>query len=156
MKRLLAKQVPTLIGLLFLYSGFYKLIFPGEATAALIALGVGTKYALAAIAAVTAIEIYLGTILLLKIDLKNGLGVATALVLAFSLFLAALSTLAHPPSCGCMGLAAIFRSHKHNAILGLARNVLILWMLKWAYDYYFPTKPGTSVRVETSELTRRT
>jgi hypothetical protein len=47
-----------------------------------------------------------------------------------------LSMLANPPSCGCMGLTQLFKSNKHNAVFGLLRNCVILWLLKGAYDYY--------------------
>ena len=42
-----------------------------------------------------------------------------------------------------MGLTHIFLSERHNALLGIFRNVIILWLLKFTYDYYFtsPRKP---------------
>ena|SRR5437879_2751104 len=55
-----------------------------------------------------------------------------------------LSTLAHPPSCGCLRLTGIFKSRKQEALFGLFRNCLILWSLKLAYDYYFPRTLVTS------------
>ena len=136
MLRSLPKLVPTLVGLLFLYSGVYKLLYPGHATAALLSLDVKIGLATFTIIAVTIMELYLGAILLLKIDLKYGLAVSMGLMFLFSLFLWYLSTLAHPPSCGCMGFTAVFKSNKHNALLGLFRNCVILWLLKLAYDYY--------------------
>src|SRR6266581_5444913 len=136
MLRSVAKQVPVLVGLLFLYSGVYKLVLPGQATAALLSLEVNSGLANVVIVSATIVEVYLGIILLLKMDVKYGLVVSMGVMFLFSLFLWYLSTLAHPPSCGCMGLTAVFKSNKHNALLGLFRNCVILWLLKLAYDYY--------------------
>lgn len=142
MFRFLGKWTPALVGLLFIYSGIYKLIYPGQATMALVALDFKLGWANAAIIAVTILELYLGSILLLKLDLRYGLWVATALMFAFTVFLWYLSRLAHPPSCGCMGLTGVFLSNRHNALFGIFRNVLILWLLKFAHDYYVKTAPG--------------
>ncbi len=132
----LGKWTPLLLGLVFLYSGGYKLIFPGEATLALKVLDFGLKPAKAMIIAITVLELYLGTILVLKVDLKLCLRLATGLIFGFTAFLWYLSMLAHPPACGCMGLTHLFLSNRQNAMLGLVRNCGILWLLKWAYDYY--------------------
>src|SRR6266567_1378486 len=140
MVRSIAKHVPTIVGLLFLYSGVYKLLYPGQATAALLSLEVNSG-----LATLTIVELYLGMILVLRIDVKYGLACAAALLFLFSLFLWYLSTLANPPSCGCMGLTAVFTSNKHNALLGLFRNCVMLWLLKLAYDYY-SAKDQASVR----------
>ncbi len=145
MMRSTAKQVPAIVGLLFLYSGVYKLLYPGQATAALLSLEASKQVATATIIAVTIVELYLGIILLLKIDLKYGLIVSMGVMFLFSAFLWYLTTIAHPPSCGCMGLTAVFKSNKHNALLGLFRNCVILWLLKLAYDYY-SEKDQASVR----------
>ncbi len=145
MVRSIAKHVPTIVGLLFLYSGVYKLLYPGQATAALLSLEVNSGLATLTIVAVTIVELYLGMILVLRIDVKYGLACAAALLFLFSLFLWYLSTLANPPSCGCMGLTAVFTSNKHNALLGLFRNCVMLWLLKLAYDYY-SAKDQASVR----------
>jgi hypothetical protein len=136
MIRFLGKWTPTLVGLLLVYSGIYKLFRPGEATMALIVLGFNHGLAGAAIVGVTILELYPGTILLLKLDVWYGLWLATGLMLAFTLFLWYLSLLAHPPACGCMGLTHTFVSNRHNALAGMARNVLVLWLLKCGFDYY--------------------
>src|SRR6266705_2660968 len=136
MWRSVAKYVPAVVGLLFVYSGLYKLLYPAQATGALLSLDVNSGLATVTIIAVTIVELYLGTILLLRIDLKYGLAVSMGVMFLFSVFLWYLTTIAHPPSCGCMGLTAVFKSNKHNALLGLFRNCVILWLLKLAYDYY--------------------
>lgn len=136
MSRFLGKWTPLLMGLLFLCSGLYKLVQPAEATLAVATLGATVHLASVAVAALTVLELYLGVILLLKLDLRYGLWVATALMFAFTAFLWYLSILAHPPSCGCMGLTHVFPSNRHNAVLGIFRNVIILWLLKFAYDSY--------------------
>ena len=63
------------------------------------------------------------------------------LMLAFSVFLWHLSTMAHPPACGCMGLTGMFTSTKKAALFGLARNCLILWGLKLSYAHYVKPAP---------------
>ena len=80
-------------------------------------------------------------LLLLRWDLKFALGVTTGLMLVFTVFLWYLSTLAHPPACGCLGLTGLFENSRAEALLGVARNCLILWALKWAYDAYYPKAP---------------
>ena len=134
--RSLAKHVPSIVGLLFVYSGVYKLLYPGQATAALLSLAVNEHLAIFTITAITIVELYLGFILVIKIDLRYAMVASMGVLFVFSVFLCYLSTLAHPPSCGCMGLTAVFKSNKHNALLGLFRNCVILWLLKVAYDYY--------------------
>jgi hypothetical protein len=132
------KHFPILLGLLFLYSGSYKIYRPGETTYALLALDFPFWLANAIIVLVTAVELYLAVILLLKKDLKIGLVSSTIVMLTFTTFLWYLSTLANPPSCGCMGLTGMFDSTKHDAIFGVFRNFLILWGLKLSHDFYFP------------------
>jgi len=53
-----------------------------------------------------------------------------------------------PPSCGCLGLSAIFSSAKHEALFGLFRNVVILWALKLSYDYYFKKPKAEEMRLK--------
>jgi hypothetical protein len=136
MRGSLPKWTPTLVGLLLLYSGIYKLIHPGEAIMALVVLGFTRAVADAVIIAVTMVELYLGVVLAARLDLKYTLGVATGLMFVFTAFLCYLSLLAHPPACGCMGFMHVFLSNRHNALAGMVRNVIILWLLKCAYDYY--------------------
>jgi hypothetical protein len=87
---------------------------------------------------VTVLELYVGTILVLKIDLQFALRVAFGIIFIFAIYLFYLSTLANPPSCGCLGLSAIFKSTRHQALIGLTRNVAILWAVVLASQYYFP------------------
>ncbi len=126
-----------LLGALLLYSGLYKALSPADATFALVSLDLPYWLARWAIILVTAIELYLGLLLVGKIDLRYGLAAATLLMFAFTAFLWYLSTLANPPACGCLGLTWAFASGKRGAVLGIARNCVILWLLKTSYDYYF-------------------
>ncbi len=84
---------------------------------------------------VTVLELYLGIILLFKLDLKYGLSLATALMFVFTCYLFFLANMAHPPSCGCLGLTGLFKSNKQDALFGVFRNCVILWGLKLGYDY---------------------
>ena len=74
----------------------------------------------------------------MRLDLRFALRLATGLMLVFTVYLWYLSTLAHPPACGCLGLTGIFKSSRQEAAFGVARNFLILCAIKLAYDYYFP------------------
>src|SRR5262249_28961551 len=105
---------------------------------ALVVVGLPYSAARILIIAVTIAELYLGTVLALRTDLKLAMMCATGLLLAYTAFLWYLSTLAHPPSCGCLGLTGLFKSNKQAAVLGLGRNCLLLWMLRASYSYYFP------------------
>jgi hypothetical protein len=143
MRAFICRYVPAAIGVLLFYSGVYKAIYPGEAVMALDSLDVNHRLAVATVSGVTGLEIYLGIILLFKADLSYGLTATSVLLLAFTVFLAYLSTLAHPPSCGCMGLKATFNSNRANALFGLLRNCVLLWLVQGAREYYFPpqTRP---------------
>ena len=134
----LAKSVPALLGALFVYAGIYKLWHPGPATMAIESLDVSYNWAKAIMASVVVLELYVGAILLLRLSLRFAMLLATALMLAFTGYLWYLSTLANPPSCGCLGLTGIFQNSRHEALLGLARNLAILWAIKWSYDRHFP------------------
>ena len=111
------------------------------------------------VASVTSIELYLGTILLLRIDLKYGLSLSTAIMFVFTAYLFYLSTLAHPPSCGCLGLTGMFQNSRVEAISGLARNCAILWALRWTYFRCFPRQPDEATlmipRVSQNQIDRR-
>lgn len=138
MRKYLARNAPLFVGMLLLWSGLFKLLLPAEAIAALGVAGMPHSLADYSVGTVTVIELYLGFILIFKLDLKAGLALASGLFLVFTIFLSYLATLANPPSCGCLGLTAIFESSRQNALFGLVRNCLILWLLKGAYDHYFP------------------
>lgn len=138
------KHVPVVLGVLLLYSGVYKLLSPGEATLALKSLDLSIGLARWTIGLVTILELYFGVLLVAKIDLKFALVAVMALMFLFTMFLWYLSTLAHPPACGCMGLTWAFTTGKKGAVLGIARNCIILWLLKIAYDYYFRQRRGVS------------
>lgn len=143
MKQLLPKHAPRVVGCIFILAAVGKLLNPNTATSALESLEVPYRWAEAVIFVVTVLEFYLGVILLLHRDLKWGLGASTALIFIFALFLWYLSRFASPPSCGCLGLTKIFATSKQEALFGLLRNVLLLWILKAGYDYYIK-RPGAN------------
>lgn len=126
--------LPKIIGLVFLYAGVSKLFWPGTATLALETIGFSKGLAAASVIVALIAELYLGALLLAGIDWRFALGACIVLMLLFTGYMFYLSTLAHPPSCGCLGLTGIFNSSKHEAVFGLVRNCTILWMLKVAYD----------------------
>lgn len=136
MKHLVAEYTPKVVGGLFLISGFYKLIFPAEATYALLSLDVPRVTAVFTVIGVTAVEFYLAVLLLAKLDTLRALMGASVLMFLFTMFLWYLATLAHPPACGCMGLTGMFRSTRHEALFGLVRNCLILWAVLISYNHH--------------------
>lgn len=152
MRNLLQRSLPTLFGLMFVWAGIYKLLYPGAATMALEVIGVPNGWARGLVGSVTAAELYLGAILLVGRNRRYALNLATGVMLAFTLYLFYLTTLAHPPSCGCLGLTGIFENSRFEALLGLIRNCIILWGLKWTSDYYFPQlRADESVQVRGSD-----
>jgi hypothetical protein len=114
---------------------------------ALESLDLPYNWAKAIVASVIALELYLGAILLLKFSLKFALILATGLMFVFTAYLWYLSTMANPPSCGCLGLTGIFNSSKNEAVFGLLRNCVILWALKSAYGCHI--KPTNVVQSKT-------
>lgn len=134
----IAKFIPVLLGLLFAYAGIQKLLHPGAATMALESLDLPYGVAKALVAGVIIVEFYLGTLLVLRKDLRYALSMATVVMFVFTGYLWYLATLANPPSCGCLGLTGIFENSRHEALFGLARNFLILCAIKWTYDRHFP------------------
>ena len=136
MKTLVAKYTPKAVGVLFLISGLYKLIFPGEATYALLSLDLPRVTAVFTVIGATALELYLAVLLLFNLDTVRALVAAAGLMFVFAVFLWYLATLAHPPACGCMGLTGMFKSTRQGALFGLARNCLVLWCLLISYHYH--------------------
>jgi len=135
---------PLLLGALFILAAISKLLHPGPATVALESLRVPTIWAKAIVATVTSLELYLGAVLMLKVDLRYALIFSTFVLFVFTAYLFYLSTLAHPPSCGCLGLMGIFQNSRQEALLGLARNCALLWAIKWTYDRHFPNGASSS------------
>jgi hypothetical protein len=142
MRAPLARYITLLLAVLFLWAGIYKLLYPGHATMALVSLGASRGIAKGLVAAIIAIELYLGSILLLKLDLKYALVLATCTIFTFTLYLFYLTTLTSPPSCGCLGLTGMFRNSREEAVWGVARNCAILWALSWLASRRFPVDKG--------------
>jgi hypothetical protein len=140
MKELLLKRTPELTAAVFLWAGIHKAFHPGEAIFALVSLDLPFSLSSWIVEFATALELYLSILLFRKIDLRYGLRAATGLILVYTVFLWYLSTLAHPPSCGCLGLTGLFNSTKQEAIFGLCRNCVMLWLLWNCYNYYFPSR----------------
>ena len=133
----LIHHIPRLVGFILLWAGAYKLVNPGQATMALESLEMPYGLAKTIVSSSIIVELYLGVLLSLRIDLKYALTASIGLLFLFTLYLWYLSTLANPPACGCLGLTGIFNSSKHEALFGLFRNCVILWALKFSYDHHF-------------------
>lgn len=96
MKTWILRHTPTLVGVMFLWAGFYKLLYPGQATMSLETLNVPYAVAKALITATIIAELYLGVILVRRLDLRFGLSMAMGLMFLFTGYLWHLSTLADP------------------------------------------------------------
>lgn len=132
------RAVPSGVGLVLLLAAGHKLWSPAEATGSLEALGLPFRLADALVASVTGVELALGLMLVLGVA-RRPAAVATMLLLTlFTAYLAWLAMLAQPPACGCLGLGYLFESHRHNALLGMARNCALVWLLKLALDRATP------------------
>ncbi len=153
MLNLLKKYTPAFMGVLFLWSGLHKVLHPAEATFALVSVGLPQAVANPAIIVATALELYLGLILLARSALKFAFICTTALLLAYTTFLWYLSTLAHPPSCGCLGLTGLFSSSKQEALFGILRNCALLWLLRLSYAHHFPKGFGSGWQGKTASST---
>src|SRR6266571_2593134 len=145
MFRILPKHIPRLVGCLFLYAAIYKLLYPGQATMGLVALDIPYKLATLIVTTTIVSELYLGVILISHIDLKYAISVSMGVMLLFTAYMCYLSSMANPPSCGCLGMTGIFKSNKEAALFGIFRNCVILWLRKLAYEYY-SAKVRASVR----------
>ena len=99
---LLYRCTPCLLGLVFLFSGTYKILHPSSAILALRALDIPNPIGSGVILVVTLLELYLGILLIARVSLRYAIIASSSLLLGFSFFLFYLSLLAHPPACGCM------------------------------------------------------
>src|SRR5258708_29176787 len=100
----IVKASTNIIGILFLCAAISKMVYSTEATLAISSLGVKLNAASWVIMFVIIMELYLGTLLLLKLHLTYAIRVTACFLLGFTVFLWYLSLLANPPSCGCLGL----------------------------------------------------
>ena len=144
MKTGFLRHVPVWVGLMFLWAGGFKLLNPGQATLSLQAVDVPYPLAKALVTGAIITELYLGVILVRRLDLRFGLGAAMALMFAFTAYLWYLSALADPPKCGCLGLTGMFNSSKHEALFGVFRNCAILWALRLSFDHHFKPAEKTA------------
>ncbi len=139
MRALIARYTPFLVGVLLIYAGVSKLIHPAQAVYALESLDIPQWIARASVGSLTVVEMYFGILSFIRSEVRYVLVGVGVLMFGFTVFLWYLTTLANPPSCGCMGLTGMFSSNRQAAFWGLVRNCLILWCLKVSYDYHFHT-----------------
>jgi uncharacterized membrane protein YphA (DoxX/SURF4 family) len=126
------RRIHLIFGVLFLVTGVLKIAHPAPATMGLESLEVPFRAANYVIIVVTVLEIYLGLLMVFQVNLRFAFSVAMCMMFVFLVYLWYLTTLAKPPSCGCLGLTGIFQSTKTEAFVGVFRNCLILWGLHWA------------------------
>lgn len=129
--------IPRAMGVMFLWAGLYKVVFLGQAIASLEALEVPRLLADRLVLLATSAEIYLGFLLFFKIAPRFAMRLAISVLFLFSTYVFYLSTLADPPSCGCLGLTGIFKNSRHQSFFDLTRNVLLLWAMTLSYSAMF-------------------
>jgi uncharacterized membrane protein YphA (DoxX/SURF4 family) len=118
-----------IIGGVFLYAGLYKAFKPAEAVLALRSLEVTHVVAESLVFFVTVVEIHIGILLVMGINVRAASAIAVGFLLVFTVFLSYLATLAAPPGCGCPDLIGLFDSNRHKALFGIFRNVALLAIL---------------------------
>jgi hypothetical protein len=143
---LIGQWSPYIVGGLLLYAGILKIVFPSQSVYALKALAVPTDLAKALVLTVTALELFLGSLLLSRCNLNFVLRSTLALFCGFTVFLWYLSTWAHGPSCGCLGLSDVFYSERANAVLGIVRNCAVMLMLAEGLRVYSTARTSLQTR----------
>jgi len=136
MNVLIVRGGPAFFGVLFLIAAGMKIWSPAQAIISLEAIEINPRMAELIVASVTVLELYLGLNLLFnkrKILFLKG---AVVLMLFFTFYLWYLTTLAEPPSCGCLGLTGVFESSKHEALFSFIRNVILLIYLRYLCRNY--------------------
>lgn len=135
--KLFVRKLPNLVialtAVLFLWAGLAKAVHPAEAYVGLVTIGINRFLAEGLILVVATTELALGVMLLKPHVSKPVRACTSGLLGVFCLYLYYLRTLADPPGCSCPGLHGIFDSARAQALLGLARNVVLLGMLAWAW-----------------------
>jgi uncharacterized membrane protein YphA (DoxX/SURF4 family) len=125
-------SIPYVIGLVFLYAGTQKLFDPSHFIKSFQILKVSDQLAFDLATFVTAVELYAAAMLLCFERKNTGCFVAMLSLICFTVFLLYLSTLAHPPECGCGPLLEFFKSSRQNALAGIVRNLALIGLL-WYY-----------------------
>ncbi len=117
------------VGVVFLVAGIDKMVRPEEtfSVAAYFQVAPGVQPWL--VLALSLLETWTGLWLLIAPANRMGRWVGLALLTVFIWYLIYLARLAHPPSCGCGGLLAVFNSNRSNAQFGLVRNMVMAVIL---------------------------
>jgi uncharacterized membrane protein YphA (DoxX/SURF4 family) len=118
-----------MVGMIFVVAAVEKALRPEDilSVGAYFGLPAGLARAMAFVVAVA--EAWAGLWLLIAPAHRMGRWVGLALLTVFIWYLIYLARLAHPPSCGCGGLLAVFNSNRTNARFGLFRNVVMAAIL---------------------------
>lgn len=121
-------------GVLFLYTGFSKIIDPTAAIEALMVV-FAKNYSIAQLSAsaIAIGEVYVGVGLIVFPNKRHVLLGTLAFLMLFTCYLLYLSFLQHPPSCGCGHLLEIFSDARLNARVGVARNLFLTGILGIVY-----------------------
>jgi len=132
MKFRVQSVVAWLLGSVFLYGAISKVV-EAKATVEILkqVFGGGTEIMAGVLAAVVTLEFLLAYLLFYAPKKRFTLQLAFSTLIVFSAYLAYLGTLADPPDCGCGRLFKVFESNRKNAMLGVARNIVLCGAVAW-------------------------
>ncbi|MEQ2008644.1 MAG: MauE/DoxX family redox-associated membrane protein [Limisphaerales bacterium] len=116
----------------FFTAAFHHVVNPAQAEVALGAVGVSPAAARVLVFTLGPVELHLGLLLLVGKWRRVGMKLSGLTLFVFSAFLWKLSALPEPPACGCLGLGPVLRDSRHELLLGLLRNVVLLFALSYA------------------------
>ncbi len=121
-----------IVAIIFFTAAWHHVVHPSQAEVALMAVGVSSPVARSIVFALGPIEFYLGILLVVGRWRVSGMKLSVIALFAFSTFLWKLQALPDPPACGCLGWGTTLRDTRHEILLGLLRNVVLLFALALA------------------------
>lgn len=119
------RAVALTVGFLFVWAALAKTFSPSPALSFLEFLGAHGVLGRVTLSATASIEFGIGCALLGRPFAAVPRVIAAAMLLLFLLPLLAAIISKDAPACGCLGLVRVFESNRHEALLGIARNLLL-------------------------------
>lgn len=134
LKQRCAQAVLRSIGLLFVVAGLSKAIEGATTTAVIESLHVPHKLAFVGAILLIAVELYVGSGLLLVTSNPRFVRAAKMLLAVFFVFLWYILVFSPGTSCGCGTLLNLVEDSEANALLGMVRNLVLIGLLHWCYQ----------------------
>jgi len=120
------------IGILFGLAGFLKAYDSVDLKLVLLFDGFPGHFVPVLVWCVILFEIALGLSLILDMGGKVLTRITLAVLIIYSAQLGFLLAFRQPPSCSCLGKWRVYKSNRKEAMVGLARNTLLISGLIWA------------------------